>query len=556
MIIKKLDITRFGRLEDKTLSFSDGFNVIYGTNESGKTTISAFIEAMLFGCKNRDAERKKYIPLGFQSSSGSITIEHDGESILLSRTIAQTAKGDSFSCFPSGAKLDFLPESKDTYRKSIYCRESQASEFGSTEEIEYRLSNIISTSDEVISAKKALSILSDAKKALKPRRGNGGKISLVESKLSELENERQKALEKEAKNRQIQALISNKEAALEELYKKHGEYKAKNEEIISLDSEISKLNEEISSQEDYIASFSEPDYLPSSPKAIPFLVATVLLFALSFILPSFAKLLFVVPILSFAIIYILYRRKLSALLSAFQCSSVNEYKDMLHDFTDAKAHYNSLLKEREDIISRRSNALSSASFEDLSGKMLQISADINDLKASLVHSMPVEDIDSALFYYRNERDELVKKFNAINGATSAIEYATERLSRDFTPKIAQKANEYLKIIAPNEKRELFLEKDFSVSLSNLPLSSCSFGLLQEIYISFRAALSDMLYGDDMPLIFDDPFLGSDDIREKTLIDIFNSISKNRQVIIFTNRLNPYFEQIGCNYIDITTENDV
>ena len=46
MIIEKIVIKSFGRLNEMTLEFSDRVNVIEGENESGKSTIAAFIRYM------------------------------------------------------------------------------------------------------------------------------------------------------------------------------------------------------------------------------------------------------------------------------------------------------------------------------------------------------------------------------------------------------------------------------------------------------------------------------------------------------------------------------
>lgn len=48
MIIKDLFITGFGRFREQSILFDSRMNVIYGKNESGKSTIHAFIRAMLF----------------------------------------------------------------------------------------------------------------------------------------------------------------------------------------------------------------------------------------------------------------------------------------------------------------------------------------------------------------------------------------------------------------------------------------------------------------------------------------------------------------------------
>ena len=48
MKIRKMRAT-FGKLQNDTLSFHDGLNVIFAPNESGKSTWCAFISAMLYG---------------------------------------------------------------------------------------------------------------------------------------------------------------------------------------------------------------------------------------------------------------------------------------------------------------------------------------------------------------------------------------------------------------------------------------------------------------------------------------------------------------------------
>ena len=49
MKIKELRLKNFGKFTNKEIHFSDGMNVIYGENESGKSTLYTFIRAMLFG---------------------------------------------------------------------------------------------------------------------------------------------------------------------------------------------------------------------------------------------------------------------------------------------------------------------------------------------------------------------------------------------------------------------------------------------------------------------------------------------------------------------------
>ena len=57
MIITKLYLESFGKFRDRTIELGDGMNVIQGDNETGKTTVSAFIFGMLFGIeKQRESD--------------------------------------------------------------------------------------------------------------------------------------------------------------------------------------------------------------------------------------------------------------------------------------------------------------------------------------------------------------------------------------------------------------------------------------------------------------------------------------------------------------------
>lgn len=64
MIIEKVVINKFGCHKGLTLDFTEGVNLLVGENESGKSTVLAFIRAMLYGLEGRaqDNPRKKYLP--------------------------------------------------------------------------------------------------------------------------------------------------------------------------------------------------------------------------------------------------------------------------------------------------------------------------------------------------------------------------------------------------------------------------------------------------------------------------------------------------------------
>ncbi len=49
MILKRITIKKYGNLQDKTLEFSPGINVLHGENADEKNTIYKFIKNMLYG---------------------------------------------------------------------------------------------------------------------------------------------------------------------------------------------------------------------------------------------------------------------------------------------------------------------------------------------------------------------------------------------------------------------------------------------------------------------------------------------------------------------------
>ena len=94
MHIKKIFIESFGKLERLTLDLSGGLNVIYGENEIGKSSISAFIKYMLYGFDNESVpgaldERNKRINWSSGTAEGMMNVRVKDKRYLISRTTAR-----------------------------------------------------------------------------------------------------------------------------------------------------------------------------------------------------------------------------------------------------------------------------------------------------------------------------------------------------------------------------------------------------------------------------------------------------------------------------------
>ncbi|WP_349409581.1 ATP-binding protein [Pseudalkalibacillus sp. SCS-8] len=83
MIIKRLHIYGFGRFENYVMELEDnGVQVILGENESGKSTIMAFIEYMLFGFPKKSEKRLRYEPKTTQAYGGKLQLQTSEHGLL------------------------------------------------------------------------------------------------------------------------------------------------------------------------------------------------------------------------------------------------------------------------------------------------------------------------------------------------------------------------------------------------------------------------------------------------------------------------------------------
>ena len=97
MRLLRCHIENFGKLSDRSLEFEPGLNRILAPNGFGKTTLAAFIKAMLFGLprtSSRDLsanERKKYMPWQGGPFGGFLEFEHEGAQYRVTRFFGKTA---------------------------------------------------------------------------------------------------------------------------------------------------------------------------------------------------------------------------------------------------------------------------------------------------------------------------------------------------------------------------------------------------------------------------------------------------------------------------------
>ena len=235
MRIQKIKIHSFGKLKDFSLSFEDGMNVLFGENEAGKSTVLAFIKAMLYGFSGSkrsisENERLKYMPWDGSKMGGELYFESARTKHgCIRRTFGKTARGDTCKVFDdmTGEELPLadagegiLEMNADTFCKTAFVKQLGSGISGKADdEIAKKMMNLEQSADEEVSYSRTKDCLLAQKRTLKTI-GNRGKIPVLESELIQLQEEAAKAQRREQKSLELLQTQNRLTAEKEELEQK------------------------------------------------------------------------------------------------------------------------------------------------------------------------------------------------------------------------------------------------------------------------------------------------------------------------------------------------
>ena len=179
-------------ISDKQIEFGENLNVIEGNNETGKSTIGAFIRFIFYGLDK--AGRDKYIGWGNTGCSGTLTLNSDGEDYRIERELNSGRTKDRITIVNSNGEIMrtdkapwelFIGVPENVFVNTVFTGDlgSAVGGQGLPEAIE----NIVFSADEAVSTKKALKRIDDARIALYYKNQKGGKIHELGNLVSELE---------------------------------------------------------------------------------------------------------------------------------------------------------------------------------------------------------------------------------------------------------------------------------------------------------------------------------------------------------------------------------
>lgn len=222
MKIERIQIESFGKLSDFELNLSDGINILEGPNESGKSTVAAFIRFIFYGLSAKSegdlSPREQFMSWSRAKAAGSLTVRSKDGSYRIERALIKGARGVSEHLtvvdLATGAILKNQDPAEmflESVPEEVFCRTAFVGQadgsFIDGQKVGQAIENILCSADESVNTKKAIKKLDDARVMLLYKNKKGGKIY-------ELENEREDLLARAHKAEQDCILMAEKKKLL------------------------------------------------------------------------------------------------------------------------------------------------------------------------------------------------------------------------------------------------------------------------------------------------------------------------------------------------------
>lgn len=482
MHIEKLYIKGFGRISNLTLDLNKGLNLVYGLNESGKTTIQWFIKGMFFGLKGGRAAKdgelpplRKYKPWYGIDYGG--TIEYRLDSGALYRIERDFESGDVhiyddlFKKISSDEKNVVLGDL--CFEKVGFIKQMQSKvDESSKKELLSKISNVMQTGFEDISFDKAEKVLRDAIKThVGSDRTTTRPMDMVVSRLEELKKSRD-VIQK--KREEIKEAYQNLE--IERNIKGNAE---KRKDILAI---MEKLNRKVKTYK-------------LGTIALP-IISVILIIIDLFIKSPICKGIYITSLLI-------------AILSGYMANKTSnkiKYKDGQEILADQKIiEYEILLRN-------------SRCEED---ELQIIDEEIEEL---IYKKACLESLD----------------FSLRTALETLIEASTE-IQKDYIPILNSKMSSIIDRMSNGRYYNLKADDKLSIRTESPETGKVtsahilSGGTIDQIYLSLRLSMAEIIEnsGEKMPFIMDEVFAQYDDTRTANSLRLLEELSEERQIILFT-----------------------
>lgn len=572
--IKKLYLTSFGQFENTSIDLESGFNLIYGKNESGKSTITSFIEGILYGfdegsrVRHFNKKQEIYRPINSYKYAGYAIFSKDGVDYRISRnfddgayeiydfSINEVMKVKESNLNYPGEFL--LGLEYELYKNLITAFQRQETSENSRNKIRELL---INKDDYNFSANDALNFL-DNKLAnigtmrayTKPYAKTINEIDELSKKTLDLKSLRSsyyndfKKLDKNRNN------IEKKTRILKDLRKDRDAYREniayKNlEDEIKYQNELNYVNAELDKYKNYESydEVKEVDTNKTSHIGFYILICLILvflgiytkqyyLFTLAIILPLISILIDKNSNISSSEDTLNYKRDedyLEYMRLSKEKEKIEEILRVLQNQDKTKSHENIMaikdldINETENKIRKLENELESLN---------KINIDLEKKLASAEEKLQKEvDLTDRLHKLETNLKDMEEEIEAINIAKSYISEIMEDASKNSN-NFESEVSQIINTISKGKYDKIFYDKEFNPQIIRddgikLDIDKLSTGFYDQLNFALKFSINEATL--DNFLIFDDAFINYDLDRLRSALFYLLDESYNRQIIYFT-----------------------
>lgn len=212
MQILRLKVNNFGKIKNKEIEFKDGINIVYGKNESGKSTLLKFIMGMFYGLsKNKNgkfiSDMERYTPWEGGEFSGKIEYKLDnGEKYEVFREFKKKNPiiynenlediSNTFNIDKVTGNKFFYDQTKvdeELFTSSIVAMQDEVKlEEKEQKTLVQKMSNMISTGEDNLSFQKIINKLNKRQmEEIGTARTQDRPINIVERRLEEIHEQKE-----------------------------------------------------------------------------------------------------------------------------------------------------------------------------------------------------------------------------------------------------------------------------------------------------------------------------------------------------------------------------
>lgn len=535
MVIKELYIKNFGKLTERHFYLRHGIQILSGENESGKSTLHAFIRAMLFGMergRGRAAAKDdftRYEPWDTPGNyAGMMRFSCGGRTFRLERSFDRYTKRASLVCEDDGEELSVEQGDLDMllggltpglFDSTVSVGQLQA-EPGQElyDALENYAANYLETGSMEIDLAAAFRMIKEKKRdvsrALKEE--DAAREAQREKLLSEI-----RYLERDIE--ELDTEYAQREERLSDIEKSRIE-ESKTEQSRS---ESGYMQQEGSEEKAVIGSrnliftgiaglfagaagFRWSTFLSSQGEAVNFLTIGVI--------AGVAALIGIICLAAGSIMWI-RERKTGKNRRAGQEKGVGGRTAGIGETARFMESARALQEQREDT---RQRLLWDMEHLRLESKEKEIRRD--NLREQWAE-WEVSDVQK----------RLRQSLHALEIAEETLQGTAKEAGNSGTDTMKKKASEIFARITEGRYSRIEFERGQHIfvwdGVRRIPAERLSRGTIEQIYLSVRLAAADMLLEEDVPLIFDDAFAFYDDKRLESALKWLSG--QGKQVIIFT-----------------------